>query len=704
MSLVIDAAGDYVTRTNGLPPNTGAFTICGHAKRTTDRGAYSWITYMIKGSAPTNDVGVRTDTDGDSLQGFVNEGTETPNIATITDTSWFFWAIVGNGSTITLYYQKEGGSWATPVTAAQTSFVPSNWYLGDTSVNTPFVGEIADVRMWSTALSASQLIAERASSTVVNTTSLLSNHPFKSATEATALSDSSGNGYTLTKVGTPSFTTAGPTYSTASTVIRCQLPAAAYNESGVTAYVWSASIASNLPAVTTGLSVSGTGALTIPGGSLSAGTSVNVLLVGAAGKGSALALETVEADTGGGETPLSLALGDATSISTTSGTLSCFVAGTIPSGAATQIQVAENPNTGPWTSSTTPSTSLGTFTHTFSGLSASTTYTYRAYVYDPNSTTIYAQTPPRTFTTGAIAGGGGGVGGSPDEPPATQSAQHVVDLMLAGPNGDDWVAGWGYPPNAYGGINQLGARLKHNANIYNLCGISPYQDMLPTLVLSWLTVSGRAPLPSNHNIAVEMVPRPMWARIRPDLNGGRIEWVQLNNPTGATTNGVIAPSGVTIGSWSETRNNGRVIRIPPNYILHPWAVVSGTQNLDAPITNLVSQNPADPYADSRVDCIVSTWWCRLVPWNVANPIGDITTNPIIVVHSADPYVGRPRFGITDDDCKAGIAANRPERLTTEWRQISFGTFTNTPDFHTTQPYAGIASSTFLASPRPPGYV
>ncbi len=188
-------------------------------------------------------------------------------------------------------------------------------------------------------------------------------------------------------------------------------------------------------------------------------------------------------------------------------------------------------------------------------------------------------------------------------------------------------------------------------------------------------------------------------------NGGRIEWVQLSTPNGATTNGVIRPSGATIGSWGETRNNGRVIRLPPDYILHPWAVVSGTQNIDAPITSLVSQNPADPRADSRLDCVISSWWVRLVPWNSGQPIGDITSNPIICVHSADPYVGRPRFGLSNDDqCVSGIAANRPERLGTEWEQISYGTFTDCPDFHTTQPYSGISSSAFLAGPRPPGYV
>jgi len=703
MSLVIDAAGDYVTRTTGLPSSTGSFTICGHAKRTTDRGAYSWILYLLKGTAPTNDLGVRTNSNGDSLQGFANEGTETPDITTITDSSWFFWAVTGNGSTLTLYYQKEGASWSSPVTLTQTAFAPTALFLGDTSVNTPFIGEIADVRVWSTALTSSQLIAERASQTLVNAGSIVSVHRFNSATEGTALADTSGNGFTFTKVGTPSFTTALPAYASASTIITCQLPVAAYNATNVTAHVWTAAIASNLPTTTTGLTVSGSGALVIPGPAGAAvGASVNVLLVGTGGKGSALALETVEADVGGGATPLSASLADASSISATSATVSVFIAGTIPAGAVTQLQVAANPNTGPWSSSTTPSTTLGTFSHTFSGLVAATTYTYRAFVYDPaNPSTIFAQTNSRTFSTSGIVGGEPGSA----EPPATLSAQRVVDLMLAGPNGDDWLAGWGYPPNRYGGINMLGARLKHNSNLYNQCGISPYQDLLPTLLLSWLTVSGRSPLPSNHNIAIEMVAMPTWGRIQPGLNGGVVQWVQLTTPTGANANGVIAPNGGTIGSWGETRNSQRVIRLPPDFILHPWCIVNGSGSVDAPITNLVSQNPADPYADSRLDCIISSWWCRLVPWNVANPIGDISSNPIIVVTSADPYVGRPRFGLSSDQqCLSGVAANRPERLTTEWKQISYGTFTDCPDLHTNQANSGISSGSFLASPRPPGYV
>ena len=703
MSLVIDAAGDYVTRTTGLPTSTGAFTICGHAKRTTDRGAYSWILYLLKGTATTNDLGVRTNADGDSLQAFVNEGAESPDITTITDTEWFFWAVVGNGATLTLYYQKTGGSWLSPVTVAQTAFAPTNLFLGDTSVNTPFIGEIADVRVWSTPLTSAQLIAERASATLVNTGSIVSVHRFNSATEATALTDTSGNGFNFTKAGTPGFTTALPTYAATSTVINCQLPAAAYSATNVTAHVWTAAIASNLPTTTTGLTVSGTGALVIPGPSGSSpGDSVNVLLVGASGAGSALALETVEADTGGGATALSASLGDATSISATSASVSVFVSGTIPAGAVTQLQIASNPSAGPWTSSSIPSTTLGSFAHTFSGLVAATTYSYRAFVYDPsNPSTIYAQTNTRTFATTGISGD---VITNP-EPPSTLSAQRVVDLMIAGPNGDDWLNGWGYPPNRYGGINMLGARLKHNSNLFNQCGISPYQDLLPTLLISWLTVSGKSPLPSNHNIAVEMVPMPTWGRVQPGLNGGVIQWVQLTYPNGAINNGVIAPNGGTIGSWSETRNSQRVIRLPPDYILHPWAVVSGSLNIDAPITNIVSQNPADPYADSRLDCIISSWWVRLVPWDSGDPIGDITSNPIIIVTSADPYVGRPRFGLSSDQqCLSGVAANRPERLTTEWKQISYGTFTDCPDLHTNQANSAISSGSFLASPRPPGYV
>lgn len=211
MSLVINAADDYVIRYTGLPTSTGTFTISGWAKRSTDRNAYSWLMYMPRYTATASDVGFRTNTDGDSLQGFANYGTETSTVGTAVTGTWFFWAITGNSTTLTVYFQADGGAWATPRTLTQTAFAPERLILGDTQGSTPFIGEIAQVRVWNAVLNATQLQAEMASPTPVVTTNLLSNHPFSSATEATALTDTTSNAYSFAKNGTPSFTTAQPT-------------------------------------------------------------------------------------------------------------------------------------------------------------------------------------------------------------------------------------------------------------------------------------------------------------------------------------------------------------------------------------------------------------------------------------------------------------------------------------------------------------
>jgi hypothetical protein len=213
MSLVISAADDYVIRYTGLPASTGTFTICGHAKRTTDRNAYSWLMYLVRYTATATDLGFRTDSDGDALQGFANYGTQTSTVGTISSSDWFFWAITGNGTTLTVYYQPDGGAWATPQTLTQTTFVPERLIIGDTQGSTPFVGEFAQVRVWDSVLSAANLQAERESPTPIITSNLLSNHPFNSATEATALTDTTTNGYNFTVNGGATFTTSQPPQS-----------------------------------------------------------------------------------------------------------------------------------------------------------------------------------------------------------------------------------------------------------------------------------------------------------------------------------------------------------------------------------------------------------------------------------------------------------------------------------------------------------
>lgn len=296
---------------------------------------------------------------------------------------------------------------------------------------------------------------------------------------------------------------------------------------------------------------------------------------------------------------------------------------------------------------------------------------------------------------------------SPVNPPGTLSSQRLVTLSTSGPSGKDWVAGWGYPPHRYGSLMGIGARFKHRTNIYNGCNVSPYQDLLCTIYIKWITCGFQFPraTSSTHNIAIEMVPNPTFGRIRPDLNGGVKEWVQLNTPTGGTTAAYIL-TGSSVGGppSSDIRDSGRIIKLPNNYILHPWAKVNGTGTfIDAPITNLISQNTGSTTADSRIDCVACDWWVRLVPFDEAQAIGDITTNPIILVTSGDGYVQRPRFGLNDDSqCNDGVGASSVVTLTTEWTQVGYFTCTGAADIHNSLSYAGISAQEFLSAP-PPGY-
>lgn len=304
---------------------------------------------------------------------------------------------------------------------------------------------------------------------------------------------------------------------------------------------------------------------------------------------------------------------------------------------------------------------------------------------------------------------------SPINPPLTLSSQRLVTLMSAGP-GYNWASGWGYPPNQFGAVNSVGARLKHNVNIYNICNLAPYQDLLANLIISWLTFSFLFPRSSGHNVAIEMVTNPTWGRIRPDLNDGKKEWVQLTFPTGKVVPSYIASSGVAVDypPENEILDNGRKMLIPHNWIVHPWAAVTNNNGNEVcgVVTDLVSQNPSDPYADSRIDCILNDWWLRLVPFDENLPFNhDFVNNPVIVVASADPYVNGPprRNGtsgssplLNNSQCVAGIAASGVVTLSTEWQQVGFYTCTEAPDLHVTLPYSGISHAEFLSS-VPPGY-
>lgn len=311
----------------------------------------------------------------------------------------------------------------------------------------------------------------------------------------------------------------------------------------------------------------------------------------------------------------------------------------------------------------------------------------------------------------------------PLEPPTVLSSQRVVHLMTRTrhPTNDPNFTARGYGAHAFGPVIGLGATLKHeyaNATPYPGPGYCPVQygwrGRLARIYIDWLTVAHRYVPPSDHNQAVEWVARGAWARIRPSLNGGQKQWVRLNNPTGRYAVGLIT-AGPSLGGSLQERNFGRVTRLMTDRVLHPWAYVNPwsaeTNNqVDSDIFALAAQNPADPNSDSRFDCIVASWWARVVPWDEALPLGDITANPILAVCAADPYVDRylngyalPPHSLLGSVCEAAVSSSDIVQLTTEWQQLSYATLTDAPIKHTVNlDLAGVSSTEFLTS-LPPGY-
>lgn len=407
----------------------------------------------------------------------------------------------------------------------------------------------------------------------------------------------------------------------------------------------------------------------------------------------------------------------ASNITQTGARVTINVSGTLPSDAITQIQVAVNRFTGPWLPSTIVASTVGSTYHDYTGLASGTEYTMRAFVYSSVSGTIYGQTGETTFTTTASGGGGGG--GS--EPPATLSAQRVVQLMTTSgsPGTTPNLSARGYGAHQFGATIAVGASLKHNrinaswvisGGVNTYCPIRfGWRDKLARINIDWLTVAHQFPPSGSHNQGVEWVAKGTFGRIRPSLNNGAKQWVQISYPTNQYAVGLINSGATVPGTVVARDGTYRVCRLHEVYTLHPWAKVSPfsseTDNeVDSNIFALAAINPADEYSDSKFDCIVSSWWIRVVPFDPGQPLGDITANPILAVCSGDPYVNRAmesggKIGV---DCASGIASSPFITLTTEWQQISYMTALDAPDKHTTFQDVGITTAEFLTA-LPPGY-
>jgi hypothetical protein len=179
--------------------------VFGRARRASDTGSYSAL-FLLRNSSSAYYCYLGTDADGDSLKAFNGSGNGTTTVVTLANDIWFDWAYVANGiGGHTVYYKPQHAtSWTSQSGGGVQEFTPDQFYVGNNdTLSQPFNGRITDVRVWSAALTGTELLTEAASATAVRTSNLWAD--YRVDTEENLLVDSSGNGRTATSSGTLTF-------------------------------------------------------------------------------------------------------------------------------------------------------------------------------------------------------------------------------------------------------------------------------------------------------------------------------------------------------------------------------------------------------------------------------------------------------------------------------------------------------------------
>lgn len=279
-------------------------------------------------------------------------------------------------------------------------------------------------------------------------------------------------------------------------------------------------------------------------------------------------------------------------------------------------------------------------------------------------------------------------------PPPLSLAQLIDDMLLTGQdNNDNFIPGYGYPAHRFGGSTNLGSNLKHGsgqADWYTSCGGS-YGSSLASWILPWLITGLHGNPLTDYNAAIEVVRNPVLVRNR---NTGA--WSQAIAGSKVDLGGEFlgTDNQSTSGSLEvrSTACGGQKIRLTPGGLPHPYlgSIVD--------LSNLVAANPSNAAnSTSVIDAMVGSVSVRLVPWNDALPIGNISAaNKPMVVYGMDPYVGP---GNKPGGCTGAMASGRIRTLTTNWLQI--GAY-NALDATAGNPNSGISVSSIQNNP-PPGY-
>lgn len=208
MAVRFDAATDAYTTSIGVGAPTGStYTASCWIYLTTDRNAFSGPWGLA--TNVSNYIQADTDTDGTTLK--IWSATASFTVRALTLATWYYLAVVVNGTANCTSYISEGTAEAL-VTASSVAMgapnAPQRLSIGDGFPGNGewWNGRVAAFKLWDAALTQAEIEAERVSVGPVRGSSLLRYHPFVVADTL----DYSGNGNTLTAGGTATATEAGP--------------------------------------------------------------------------------------------------------------------------------------------------------------------------------------------------------------------------------------------------------------------------------------------------------------------------------------------------------------------------------------------------------------------------------------------------------------------------------------------------------------
>jgi predicted TIM-barrel enzyme len=160
----VNATGQAFTRTTNLP-GSAAFTICGFGVQKGDRNTFSVIAGLESGSSSAvNGLYISTEADGTSLRVYSSgSAAYSAEIVQLQLNKPFFWALVvsGTGAAQAVgYYKLLGAGSFLSQTNTGASFTPAYLALLNDSFDEWFDGGVWGVRLYSAALSVSELHAE----------------------------------------------------------------------------------------------------------------------------------------------------------------------------------------------------------------------------------------------------------------------------------------------------------------------------------------------------------------------------------------------------------------------------------------------------------------------------------------------------------------------------------------------------------------